>query len=108
MKVAALISGGVDSSTALQLLTQKPDIEVTAYYLKIWLEDELAFLGDCPWEEDLHYAHAICKKLGIPLKIIPLQNEYRENIIINSNKTGSIQEAHKIIFHSICETFEKI
>ena len=27
-------------------------------------------------------------------------------IIINSNNTGSIQEAHKIIFHSICETFE--
>ncbi|MAN25244.1 MAG: tRNA 2-thiouridine(34) synthase MnmA [Gemmatimonadetes bacterium] len=91
MKVAALISGGVDSSTALQLLTQKPDIEVTAYYLKIWLEDELAFLGDCPWEEDLHYAHAICKKLGIPLKIIPLQNEYRENIVefaINELRAG--------------------
>ena len=27
-------------------------------------------------------------------------------IIINSYNTGSIQEAHKIIFHSICETFE--
>ena len=31
-----------------------------------------------------------------------------QSIIINSNKTGSIQEAHKIIFHSICETFENI
>ena len=29
-------------------------------------------------------------------------------IIINSYNTGSIQEAHKIIFHSICETFENI
>ena len=27
-------------------------------------------------------------------------------IIIDSYNTGSIQEAHKIIFHSICETFE--
>ena len=27
-------------------------------------------------------------------------------IIVNSYNTGSIQEAHKIIFHSICETFE--
>ena len=27
-------------------------------------------------------------------------------IVINSYNTGSIQEAHKIIFHSICETFE--
>ena len=31
-----------------------------------------------------------------------------QSIIINSNKTGSIQETHKIIFHSICETFENI
>ena len=31
-----------------------------------------------------------------------------QSIIVNSNKTGSIQETHKIIFHSICETFENI
>jgi len=31
-----------------------------------------------------------------------------QSIIVNSNKTGSIQEVHKIIFHSICETFENI
>ena len=30
------------------------------------------------------------------------------SVIVNSNKTGSIQETHKIIFHSICETFENI
>ena len=29
-----------------------------------------------------------------------------KSLIINSYNTGSIQEAHKIIFHSICETFE--
>jgi len=29
-----------------------------------------------------------------------------EYILIDSYKTGSIQEAHKIIFHSLCETFE--
>lgn len=29
-------------------------------------------------------------------------------LVVNSNKTGSIQEVHKIIFHSLCETFEKI
>lgn len=81
MKVAALISGGVDSSTALQLLAQNPEIELTAFYLKIWLEEELSFLGDCPWEEDIHYAQTICRKLGIALKIIPLQTEYRENIV---------------------------
>ena len=30
------------------------------------------------------------------------------SLVVNSKKTGSIQEVHKIIFHSLCETFEKI
>ena len=30
------------------------------------------------------------------------------SLIVNSTKTGSIQEVHKIIFHSICETFENL
>ena len=31
-----------------------------------------------------------------------------KSIIINSYNTGSIQEAHKIIFHAICESFENL
>ena len=31
-----------------------------------------------------------------------------KSIIVDSNKTGSIQEIHRIIFHSICSTFENI
>ena len=30
------------------------------------------------------------------------------SLIVNSTKTGSIQEIHKVIFHSICETFENL
>jgi len=30
------------------------------------------------------------------------------SLVINSTKTGSIQEMHKVIFHSICETFENL
>ena len=52
MKIAVLVSGGVDSSVALRLLKEQGH-ELYAFYLKIWLEDELAFLGECPWEDDL-------------------------------------------------------
>jgi len=31
-----------------------------------------------------------------------------KSIIVDSHNTGSIQETHKIIFHSLCETFENI
>ena len=58
MKIAVLVSGGVDSSVALSLLKQQ-NHDITAFYLKIWLEDELSFLGTCPWQEDLKYVQAV-------------------------------------------------
>ena len=80
MKVAMLLSGGVDSSVAMSLL-RRAGHDVTAFYLKIWLQDEFAFLGDCPWEEDLHYARGVCERLEIPLEIVPMQDEYWNSII---------------------------
>lgn len=80
MKVAMLLSGGVDSSLALALLkSQRCDL--TAFYIKIWLEDELSFLGQCPWEEDLGYARAVCAQLNVPLEIVSLQREYHERVV---------------------------
>ena len=80
MNTALLLSGGVDSSVALHLLLQQGHT-VTAFYLKIWLEDELAFLGSCPWEDDLLYVRAVCEQAGVPLRIISFQKEYREKVI---------------------------
>ncbi len=79
-KIAVLVSGGVDSSVALALL-KEAGFDVTAFYIKIWLEDELAFLGDCPWEEDLAHVRAVTEKLGVPLEIVPLQKEYWERVV---------------------------
>ena len=81
MNVAVLLSGGVDSSVALALLSRQKGLALKAYYLKIWLEEELSFLGDCPWEDDLAYARATCERLGVPLEIVPLQSEYRVQIV---------------------------
>ncbi len=75
MKIAVLVSGGVDSSVALSLL-KKQGFDITAFYLKIWLEDELAYLGNCPWQEDLHYVQEVCKKLNVPLEVLSLQRAY--------------------------------
>lgn len=80
MKIAVLLSGGVDSSVALRLL-QEQGYDVTAFYLKIWLEDELSFLGSCPWKEDLKYVEAVCKQAKVPLQVVSLQKEYFENVV---------------------------
>lgn len=90
MNIAVLVSGGVDSSVALALL-QEQGHTVTAFYLKIWLEDEMSFLGDCPWNEDLEYVKAVCKQLNVPLEIVSFQQEYHARVIgyaINEVKKG--------------------
>ncbi len=80
MTCAVLLSGGVDSSVALARLVEQ-GVPVTAFYLKIWLEDELSFLGTCPWEEDLFYARAVCEKLGVALEVVPMQRFYHERVV---------------------------
>ena len=44
-EIAVLLSGGVDSSVALKLLLLQ-GYKVRAFYLKIWLEDEVAHLNE--------------------------------------------------------------
>ncbi len=80
MKIAVLVSGGVDSSVALRLLKDQGH-ELTAFYLKIWLEDETSFLGTCPWEDDLAYVRAVCEQAGVPLEVVSLQKEYWEQVV---------------------------
>ena len=75
-----LTSGGVDSSVALRLLHREGHA-LTAFYLKIWLEDELSYLGECPWEEDLNYCRQICDEIGVPLQVVSMQKEYWERVV---------------------------
>ena len=82
--IVALLSGGVDSAVALsRFIEQYPEKKpcITAYYLKIWLEDELSFLGECPWKEDLVFATNTTEQLGIPLEVISLQREYHDKVV---------------------------
>jgi len=83
MKVAVLVSGGVDSSVALQLLKNQGH-DVTAFYLKIWLEDELSYLGDCPWEQDLAFVKQVCEQLDVPLEVVSLQKEYKDEVVAHT------------------------
>ncbi|MEM6456052.1 MAG: tRNA 2-thiouridine(34) synthase MnmA [Acidobacteriota bacterium] len=80
MRIALLLSGGVDSAVALHRLCDAGH-EVHAFYLKIWLEDELADLGVCPWEEDLRFARAVCAARDVPLAVVPLQRLYHDRVV---------------------------
>ena len=80
MHAALLLSGGVDSSVALVRL-QESGARVTAFYLKVWLEEELAGLGDCPWQEDLEYARAVCDQRRVPLHVVSVQQDYLQHVL---------------------------
>ncbi len=84
MKIAMLLSGGVDSSVALALLKASGEHEIVAFYLKIWLEDDFAFLGECPWEDDLGYARAVCEMLDVPLRVVSLQQAYWDRVVAHT------------------------
>ena len=80
MRIAVLTSGGVDSSVSLRLLKDQGH-DITAFYLKIWLEEELSYLGNCPWEEDLAFVREVCAQAGVPLEVVPFQKEYWDRVI---------------------------
>lgn len=80
MKIAVLVSGGVDSSVALALLKEQ-GYDVTAFYLKIWLEDELSYLGNCPWEDDLEYVRKVCNQFDVKLEVVSMQQAYWQKVV---------------------------
>lgn len=81
--MAVLLSGGVDSSVALRLL-HAAGHSCTAFYLKIWFQEDFEnFWSECPWEEDLKYAKAVCEQIDVPLQVVHLTDEYWNNVVNN-------------------------
>lgn len=89
MKIAALVSGGVDSSVTIPLLKEQ-GYDPHIFYIKIGMEDQPAFM-DCPSEEDIEITTWIAKKYNCKFDIVDLQNEYWSTVVkytIESVKKG--------------------
>jgi tRNA-specific 2-thiouridylase len=78
-KVLVGLSGGVDSAVAAALLVEQGH-EVTAGYMKNWINDE-GIPGDCPWEQDIMDARAVAAALGIEFRVLDLIDSYRSRIV---------------------------
>lgn len=79
MRIAALVSGGVDSSVVVHRLKEQgynPHI----FYIRIGMQKEDGFI-DCPSEEDIEITTYIAKKYGCKLDIVPLHKEYWESVV---------------------------
>ena len=71
MTTAVLLSGGVDSSVALWRRAEEAARDLRAYYLKVWLEDQLPFAGECPGEVPLRRARAGGAVPGVHPSLLP-------------------------------------
>jgi len=84
LRVAVLLSGGVDSSVALSLL-QAAGHECVAFYLQIWFQEDFRNTWDaCPWEEDLRVAEAVCARTGTALETVALTEAYWDLVVKDS------------------------
>lgn len=79
MNIAALVSGGVDSSVVVHQLKEM-GYTPTVFYIRIGMEDEQGFI-DCPAEEDIEITTAVAKRYGCPMEVVSLHEEYWQNVV---------------------------
>ncbi|MDR1455597.1 MAG: tRNA 2-thiouridine(34) synthase MnmA, partial [Tannerella sp.] len=79
MEIAALVSGGVDSSVVVHRLKETGHDPVI-FYIRIGMEEKDGYV-DCPSEEDIEMVSFIAKKYGCRFEIVSLQEEYWEKVV---------------------------
>jgi len=78
MNIAALLSGGVDSSVVVHLLKEQ-GFTPTLFYIKIGMDDDE--LLHCSSEEDIEMASLIARKYGCKLEVVDLHKDYWDNVV---------------------------
>jgi tRNA-specific 2-thiouridylase len=89
MEIAALVSGGVDSSVAVHLL-KEAGYDPVIFYIRIGMEEKDGFI-DCPSEEDIEITAYVAKKYGCRFETVSLHEAYWDKVIsyaIDSVKRG--------------------
>lgn len=83
MKIAVLISGGVDSAVVVHKLKNEGH-DLHLFYIRIGMDNDE---GDCSAEEDIEMCQLIARKYNLPLKIVSLHQEYWDNVMDYTLKT---------------------
>ncbi len=83
MRIAVLISGGVDSAVVVDtLFRQGHDLHL--FYIRIGMDNGE---GDCSAEEDIEMCSLIARKYGLPLKVVSLHEEYWDHVMAYTLRT---------------------
>lgn len=84
MRIAVLVSGGVDSAVVVHLLHEQGH-DLHLFYIRIGMEGD-EDLG-CTAEEDIEMCQLIARRYNLPFEIIDLQNEYWDNVMAYALET---------------------
>lgn len=83
MKIAVLVSGGVDSAVVVhRLVAEGHDLHL--FYIRIGMDNGE---GDCSAEEDIEMCQLIARKYGLPLQVVSLHEEYWDYVMDYALKT---------------------
>lgn len=77
MRIAVLISGGVDSAVVVHKLHSEGH-DLHLFYIRIGMDNGE---GDCSAEEDIEMCSLIARKYGLPLKVVSLHEEYWDHVM---------------------------
>lgn len=79
MKIAVLISGGVDSAVAVHRLMEQGH-DLTLFYIRISMDEPQEGVG-CTAEEDIEMCQYIARRYGLPFNVVSLHQEYWDNVM---------------------------
>ncbi len=77
MKIAVLISGGVDSAVVVHKLFEEGH-DLHLFYIRIGMDNGE---GDCSAEEDIEMCTLISRKYSLPLQVVSLHEEYWDHVM---------------------------
>ncbi len=77
-RIAALVSGGVDSSVVVHLLCAA-GYRPTLFYIQIGMEER--GFADCSWEDDLEIVQHLARRYDCPLEVVSLHEEYWASVV---------------------------
>ena len=78
MKVACLVSGGVDSAVSVHMLKEQ-GIDPHLFYIKIGPDKDTEW--NCTSEEDIEICQWLARRYGLRLDVIDLHREYWDKVV---------------------------
>lgn len=78
MRIAVLVSGGVDSAVVVHKLVEEGIHDLHLFYIRIGMDNDE---GDCSAEEDIEMCKLIATRYHLPLEVVSLHQEYWDTVM---------------------------